>query len=213
MIYPYAVLAAPPAGPLGAGLASEPLITLECGGLTVVAGEVAARPEVAPETLRAHDDVLNRLMRLTDAVLPLRFGQTVAGASELDELARPLTRVWREALARVAGCAQMTVRIFGVSAAPPDPVSGQGEGTRYLEARARAAQLPELEPLRRVVAAYVRGEHVQRGRAELLGSLYHLVERGEVEAYRAALAAASLPWRFTVTGPWAPYAFAAEVGA
>lgn len=92
-----------------------------------------------------------------------------------------------------------------------------GPGARYLAARrARASAAAELGVLAGALAPHVRAERVERSpRAGagpgLLASVYHLVPRPALAAYRAAVdaGAASLsPRRLTLSGPWPPYAFA-----
>jgi len=59
----------------------------------------------------------------------------------------------------------------------------------------------------------VRGERRQRHeRPPLLASVYHLVPRDGLDAYRAALDAATRKARVRVSssGPWPPYAFAPD---
>jgi hypothetical protein len=72
-------------------------------------------------------------------------------------------------------------------------------------------QIPGAEPLRAAVKKWVRAEHLERldGR-RLAGSLYHLVPRGAVPNYRAALerAARTADLTIVISGPWPPYAFA-----
>jgi hypothetical protein len=219
--YVYAVLTEPPRGDAGAGLDAEPLRFVPVAGVLAAVGDMAARPAVSPATLRAHDAVVRRLAAVVDAILPVRFGTLLDGERALaDALAARAPRL-RAALALVAGREQMTLRVFGEPApvAPAEPPPGeQGPGTRYLEARRRRAHcdaaVPELGPLRPWLAPLVRAEAAQRhDAAPLLASVYHLVDRGTAPAYLEAVAVgapALAPVRASATGPWPPYAFAAE---
>jgi hypothetical protein len=118
-----------------------------------------------------------------------------------------------QALARVAGCEQMTLRVWGEQSAPvPEAeAAGPGPGARYLAARRRAREVPEMGTLRQRLGALVRAERVERhDRPPLLATVQHLVARGESARYLAEVDAAGpalRPWRVTVTGPWLPYAF------
>jgi hypothetical protein len=176
---------------------------------------------VSPTTLLAHDAVVRRLAAEVDAILPVRFGTLLHGERALADAIGERAPRLRAALALVAGREQMTLRVFG-TAAPVDaaetPAGERGPGARYLEARRRrarrAAEVPELAPLRPRLAPLVRAEHAERHDAPpLLASVYHLIDRGGADAYREALAAgadALAPTRVSASGPWPPYAFAPE---
>jgi hypothetical protein len=219
--YVYALLGEPPRGDTGAGLGAEPLRFVPIDGVLAAVGDMASPPPVNAATLRAHDAVVRRLAAAVDAILPVRFGTLLDGETALaDAIAGRAPRL-REALALVAGREQMTLRLFGEPAPMEEvaPVGGElGPGARYLEARRRKARrdadVPELAPLRRHLAALVRAEQVQRhDAAPLLASVYHLVDRGRAAAYVDAVAAgadALAPTRAVATGPWPPYAFAPE---
>jgi hypothetical protein len=182
-------------------------------------GEVDGAPAVTARNLRAHDAAVRRLARRVDALLPARFGSVVEGEAALREALRPRGAELSEALRLVAGCEQMTLRVFGGGRAPSPPAAvepprGLGPGARYLAARLRARRVPEIEPLRRALGALVRAERAERHATRpLIASVYHLVPRGRARAYRAALLRTrrdlgSVTVR--ASGPWAPYAFAPE---
>ena len=111
----------------------------------------------------------------------------------------------------------MTVRLF------TGPAPGEGRvgslsaelgprttGTEYLRRRMGETQLPGATILRQAVARWVRAERSERhARGQLAGSLYHLVPRRAVPAYRRALVSAATEAGLTtvVSGPWPPYAF------
>ena len=177
----------------------EPLRLVRCGELLVVTG--AEVPPLTPENLAAQDAVLRRLNVL--ALLPIRFGEKVQDEEELCKLLKPRAAELLEALEKVRGCAQMTLRVFGEPAPPPD-VQG-GPGTRYLESRRRSYSLPEVEPLLERLRPLVRAERIERKeQGNLLGTVYHLVRREDVPSYKEA----SEDPRVAVSGPFPPYAFA-----
>jgi hypothetical protein len=176
----------------------------------------AAPPRPTGTALRAHDATVRRLARGADAVLPFRFGTVVSGRDALRRLLAPRAAELRDALARVAGCEQMTLRVFGEPARErrraPARRAG-GPGARYLGARLREHAVPEIDPIRPALASFVRAERTERHRTPpLLASVYHLVERRRGAAYRAALrrAARAGGVRLRVSGPWPPYAFTPE---
>ena len=221
--YIYALLAEPPRGDAGTGLTAEPLRFVPIGGVLAAVGDMAAPPDVNPATLRAHDAVVRRLAAEVDAILPVRFGTLLEGDRALADAIGERAPRLREALALVAGREQMTLRVFGEPAPAADidaePAPAElGPGTRYLEARRRQtrrdADVPELAPLRPLLAPLVRAEQAQRHEVPpLLASVYHLIDRGGAAAYLDAVAAgapALAPTRASATGPWPPYAFAPE---
>ena len=222
-VYLYAVLGARPASDCGVGLCAERLRIVVVGDLIAVVGDVPMTPEVTAMTLRTQDAVCRRLAAEVDAVLPARFGTVVADDAALTEALVQRRPQLARALGRVAGCEQMTLRVWGespaVSAAPAaTEASGEGPGTRYLADRRRAQihaqHVPELEPLRPRLADLVRAELAERhDRPPLLATVQHLVRRGDGGRYLAEIDAArdSLrPWRVSATGPWLPYAFAED---
>jgi Gas vesicle synthesis protein GvpL/GvpF len=220
-LYVYALLGDGPPPDPGAGLGAEPLRVLRVGDLGAAVGEMAERPALSEAALRAHDAVVRRLAGAVDAILPVRFGALLPEGALTDALATRAVEL-RRALALVAGREQMTLRVFGETAAPEAPAvpsgEGAGPGARYLDERRRqwrrAQDTPEIAPLRPLLAELVRAERVQRhDAAPLLASVYHLVDRGAAAAYLAAVArgaAALTPVRVTAAGPWPPYAFAPE---
>jgi hypothetical protein len=214
LLYLYSVLAEPPTAALGQGLAAEPLSLVACGPLISVVGEMRAPPAVEGTALRGHDATIRRLADLVDAILPARFATMAEDETALRALLEPRTASLGDALRLVAGCEQMTLRVFGPALPPPraatDVPREAGPGTRYLAARFRATTPAGLEPVRAAVAALVRAERITPHRTPpLLASVYHLVRRDDTAAYRQNLAAAHLaPLRVEVSGPWPPYAFA-----
>jgi len=233
-LYLYAVVREEPRGPLGAGLAAEPIVPVRVAGVVVLAGHVDTSPEIDRATLEAHDAVVRRLAALTDALLPVRFGTVIAGGRALEDALAVQRRLLAEALDLVAGREQMTLRVYG-----PSPVatadaratadagetwtdgSAQGPGARYLAARRHdhrvAAALPALDPVRAALAELAHAERIERHTTPpLIASVYHLIARGAVADYRARLdtaLSALEPMRIAVSGPWPAYAFAPGLDA
>lgn len=219
-VYLYAVLGARPASACGSGVCAEPLRLLACGDLVALVGDVPESPAITAMTLRAQDAVLRRLAAEVDALLPVRFGTLVADDTTLAEALAQRGPQLAQALERVAGCEQMTLRVWGdggaVAAVAPDgEAMPGGPGTRYLagrrRAQARAQHVPEVDALRQRLGDLVRAERAERhDRPPLLATVQHLVARGAGARYVACIdeARASLrPWRVSVTGPWLCYAF------
>jgi Gas vesicle synthesis protein GvpL/GvpF len=221
MIYLYALVDEESSGPLGEGVVGEPLQVIPQGGLAAVAGEIPERPRPDRETLERQDAVVRRLAERFGAILPARFGEAFADEAALAKRLAPREREVAAALALVRGCVQMTLRVFGEPEPHPEPeaIPAGGPGTRYLAARQReierAHSLPEIEPLREALRPLLRAERIERRESAgpLLGTAYHLVLRGQSDAYLTALEAARERIggrRVAATGPWPPYAFAPE---
>jgi len=217
-LYVYAVVGATARG-LGRGLSGRPLRLVRCGGVLAVVSARDAAPAVTPANLRAHDAIVRRLATKVDALLPARFGSLVDDERALHEALAPRAVELGQALALVAGCEQMTLRVYG-RAHPSDEAgadavpAGVGPGARYLGRRLRALRVPEIEPLRRALGGLVRAERAERhGTPPLIASVYHLVPRGRTRAYRAAILEVRARLgdvSVRASGPWAPYAFAPE---
>jgi hypothetical protein len=221
MIYLYALVDEEPSGPLGEGFAGEPLRVIPQGRLAAVTSEIPDRPRPDRETLERQDAVVRRLAERFGALLPARFGEAFADEAALANRLAPREGEVSEALSLVRGCVQMTLRVFGEPEPPPEPEAAPavGPGTRYLAGRRReierAHSLPEIEPLREALRPLLRAERIERHEAAgpLLGTAYHLVLRGQSDAYLATLESAKGRIggrRVAATGPWPPYAFAPE---
>jgi gas vesicle protein GvpL/GvpF len=202
MIGLYAIVTTVPAG--ATDPAGTPLRVVKAGSLVALAGPPS--PGVSPEALRAHEATVRKIADKTDACLPARFG---AAAEDEAALIRELERREAEltaALDLVRGREQMTLR---VRTSPPARKAGRRRsGTRYLEDRRRSQQAPELDPLRTRLRGLIRAEKIERA-SEVLVSVYHLVDRGQAEAYARAIAAQPLDGlEVSVSGPWPAWSFA-----
>ena len=189
----------------------EGLRLVRCGEVSAVVGEAETGP-ATPEALAAHDAVVRRLADRFDALLPVRFGERAKDEAELAKLLAPRTVQLLEALERVRGCAQMTLRVFGEPGPIEEPTEG-GPGTRYLEARRRARTLPEIAPLLDALRPLVRDERTLRhDQGSYFGTAYHLVRREDLPAYLFLVRSVETGPKVTLSGPWAPYAFAPGLG-
>ena len=183
----------------------------------------AAPPVVSEAELRSQHHVVNGIFNQTDDLLPVRFGAWI----DRDELSKVVSRQQesiRHALQLVRGRAQMTIRFLAPSTVRAEDQQSRRypeSGTEYLRTRRDAQHwMPdEATALKAAVRDLVVAERFSP-RAEAAGSstrvklgpvasLYHLISRDAVTAYSAA----TLPFRnatVTVTGPWAPFAFAPD---
>jgi hypothetical protein len=207
-------------------MSGEALRVVSCGKLLAVVGDLSASPAVTSTTLREHDRTIRRMSGITDAVLPLRFGSMVDGEIELARRLEPAEAALEAALVRVAGREQMTVRVYErqargeaitrSTAAALEAAVDLGPGARYLLERRRAHEHdPHRAALDAVLAApasFIRAQRLEpHGSPPLIASIHHLIDRGQGEAYAAALHAGTadlVDAAVTVSGPWPPYAFA-----
>lgn len=205
-------IARPPL-PSTLGVAGARLQVFAVGSIAVIAAP-ASRPSAAIEAaLRAQHGIVVALARRVDPLLPVRYG-TRATIETLGDLLRPSLPRLDEALDRVGGRRQMTVRILGPRplGRPPTVVTS---GRAYLAER-MAGTAPVPDELARLVASlrpFVVDQRLRLGRGDIRATLYHLIEKGDVSRYSRVLAAALQempPWRGVVSGPWPPFAFAPD---
>lgn len=226
-LYLYGIVDAGPEA-LGHGLAGEALRRVG-GGPRAVVGEPPEPPRPEPASLAAHDAVVRRLAEQAPALLPARFGQWLPDERALTDWLAAHARELAESLAQVAGCVQMTLRVYGETELEPQrpsetpaeiPIESRieaGPGTRYLEQRRRDVErehsLPEIAPLREALRPLLKAERIERPATpgRLRATAYDLIARDVSGDYSRIVAevAPDLPdWRVTVSGPWPPYAFA-----
>lgn len=187
------------------------------GSICAAVERVSERPAISEMALRDQHDVVARLARNADAILPARFGSLI----ELHELERMIARhehTIEEALELVRGREQMTLRLFAASSqAPSDAtaVTSPSSGTAYLAMRAAAGAVPpEVERVRAKLGSLVVAERVERGEGRLHATVWHLITRGSSARYQtgvARLADDLAPLRPAVSGPWPPFAFAPAI--
>jgi Gas vesicle synthesis protein GvpL/GvpF len=174
-------------------------------------------PVVSEQALRDQHQVIAHLHARSDALLPARFGACL-DARELESIVEQRRKVIVEALRLVRGRSQMTIRLLVAELTGPVRAAAGGKetatGTEYLESRrASMSALPaELSAASEAVRGITVGERFESGRARAAAMLYHLVDRGQIAAYRDQLAGVgSDDGRLTVTGPWAPFAFTPDL--
>jgi hypothetical protein len=197
------------------GAQGEPLVLLPFRQAVVVAGNVAAKPPIDADSLTAQDALVRQLHERAAALLPMRFGMTIADATMLDQSlnARLIDR-----LQMVRRCEQMVVRVFGATANPDAPARAGGfaadlSGRSYLEQRVRAHKgSAELGAIAAAAAPLQREVRIEPAtQPGVHGSVYHLIERGKSDEYRTVIerAVATLPdVRVMISGPSPAYAFA-----
>jgi hypothetical protein len=161
----------------------------------------------------AHGGVVEALVDLAAAVLPVRFGE---GAGDDHALGRALAErstELRRALDRVRGCVEVGLRIAGDDPARPRFAAN---GVAYMQALREAE-----EERRRTIGALHEGLALVARElrvdapvpAGLRFSAAYLVERGALAAVRdrtERFASRNPQLSVLCTGPWAPYSFVEE---
>lgn len=205
---------------------------LQCiaqGELVALVSPVAELARVdTPEAVElvAYERVIRSQHAVAD-VVPMRFGSVLpdeaAVRAHLDEQRAAYLR----SLARVAGCVEMGVRaLVSVPHSPvaPEPAANPSarSGVDYLKARQRRhsaeSQLRDQctmleQSLLSMVASLCREHRVElapaRSGVPTLCSVYFLVPREQVPAFRAALSPVTDgdSARATLSGPWPPFNF------
>lgn len=220
LLYVYGVVDGLPAE-LGEGIDGAPLRSVAVGRVAAVASEHASAPESSEDHLWQHEAVLERLLE-RGPVLPMRFGASVAGDRELEELLRAREDEFVELLAGVRGAVELCVRAeLPAADPPPDPDGGTAtarpSGTEYMRGRGRALREAEgarerlhgrLSDLSR--RSTVLGARAVRGRDGVFRGAYLVdVERVDAFARCAEGLASEFGGELSCTGPWPPYSFVA----
>jgi len=203
------------------GVDGAAVTVVRAGDLLAITSSLASgtpEPDDLPalEALaRAHDRVVAAVSQLT-TVLPFRLGTVHLGRSGVVGVLRDRHAAFGAALDRVAGCVELGVKAYAV--ARPAPVGAPGSGREYL---AQRRERQEAERRAVAVAGRVGADllhlardghaHSAQASTNLLNASY-LVDTASVDGFVARVAALdrALPeLDLVVTGPWAPYSFAA----
>jgi hypothetical protein len=210
-LYLYAIVDERPRQALGNGIGRRPLSVVRAGKAYVVVERAEPR-EATASALVAQDRIVRRIARVSSSVLPLRFASTAPDRAALEALLQPLAAPLEHALERVRDAVQFTLRVSGRRARAERAARDAGPGTRWLAKRMARHRVPEIAIVTEATRPFVRDARSERhDRPPLVASVYHLVERKDVRAWRAALER-TVPElegvHIRTTGPWPPYAFA-----
>jgi gas vesicle protein GvpL/GvpF len=194
------------------GIQGEALALVRLDGALLVAGEVEATSPVDEAALNAQDALVRQLHERAAALLPMRFGST-ATTQEDARRAIATTPKLLERLTAVRGAEQMIVRVLGERSRVRTAIPTEGSGARYLEALAEARRAPpELLAIAAAGRALQRDVRIEPAEQPgVIGSVYHLIDRGRADEYRALIDDAARGMdqvRVRVSGPSPAYAFA-----
>jgi glycosyltransferase involved in cell wall biosynthesis len=222
VLYVYALVDADGGSPLPAetGHGGAPLCVVARGRVAAI----CSRHEhidlaVEAEHLWRHERVAEALMD-EHAVLPVRFGTTVADDDALGAMLDERQAEFADALDRVRGRVEMTVKAMWTPPAPPvEPADGgESPGRTYLlgrlETRTAAVALADAIHAR-LAAQAVDARRQVLVTPRLLLSAAYLVDRRDVDALLAASddAARRHPEvELLCIGPWPPHTFAQAAG-
>jgi Gas vesicle synthesis protein GvpL/GvpF len=216
--YVFALVDRPPAGPKGKGLSGALGLRSVPGGLAVVERRADVPPaEFGP--LKRHHDVVAALAARVPAILPVRFG-TLLDDDAIDDALADRGEEIEQALEAVRYRVQFTWRRKArtsrrAPARTKVEETSDLSGTDYLRRAARTAKPSppaSWRSLRAALAPLISAEVYQSATATTPESLYHLVARDTVARYStAATELRRADAALTLTGPWAPFAFAPRV--
>ncbi|MDT4969135.1 MAG: hypothetical protein QOJ64_3872 [Acidobacteriota bacterium] len=234
-LYAYCVTEELPAGSVDSmpGIDGAQSFLIQSGNLAAVVSAVdVERIDVTREHVLGHERVVRGLLSMTTP-LPFRFG-TVVDEPELRSYLESHHSSILSQLERVRGCVEMSVKVIwdlerikreaSEMEEAEDP-HGQHQATNQSGTAFLAAKKREIEGASLLKE---RGEAVATWLMECLGdsvrdavmnvqpsqplvlAAAHLVERGQLEEYRAALGSAREArneLHFLTSGPWPPYSF------
>jgi hypothetical protein len=196
------------------GVDGAPLERRELDGFEAVLSRRARRTDDG--TLRAdalaHGGVVEALVELAAAVLPVRFGEGADGDRELAHTVGERSPDLRRALDRVRGCVEVGLRVSGADQTRLAPAA---TGAAYMQALRSA----EEERQRTIVALHdelallSRETRVEAPAPAGPFAAAYLVERDALPELRdraASFADAHPQLAVLCTGPWAPYSFAGD---
>ena len=205
------------------GLDGTPVRVVDAGPVVAWVSDLdEAAVSVSVERVRAHDAVVRAVLEM-HTPLPARFGQTFPDDAALGTAVERRREALLQAVARVWGTVEMTVRALldPSPAAGGNPLTGES-GREYLawlreRQRAEREARAQADFLHKRISDAVLGTVREEARAAPARSsacslsVSHLVPRDAVTAYRLtirALIESDPQLRLMVSGPWAPYSFA-----
>jgi hypothetical protein len=183
------------------GLDGAPISSVRVDGIDVVVSRHDRALSADRAHVLAHGRVVEALVDLSAAVLPVRFGEGADDLESLVTVVRDAAPILLRGLEHVRGCVEVGLRVSS-DAAPA--ALGASTGTEYLRLRHRAAG-PEAA-LDRELRGLARDAHPG---AYLVPVAAVDVVKQRVRAFASAHPELSV----LCTGPWAPYSFADDRAA
>lgn len=225
-LYLYGIVGFPP--PLRRqirGLGGRPVFPVPHRDLAAVVSQSSLKLWPVDEAhLALHETVVEAVMG-SRSILPVRFNTLLRTREAVLALLDERSQTFRSALKRVAGKAELGLRVLweppGDAPATVDQeTGGDGPGTEYLyrrlreerhRARLRASGERLIQKLQASFHSLAVESWLQRFPTErLLFTGAYLVERDRVDAFREGVAKTREEFSglsFLLTGPWPPYHF------
>lgn len=209
MIHLYAFAHGLSAPPAANGLRGAPLERVDVDGIAAIYSrhEGDGLAEATRDLALAHGSVISAVDASAEAVLPVRFGERFGEVADLRAAVRARRSALEASLARVAGCAEIGLRVLG-SEPEHEPAA---TGTEYMQ-RLRAAGTGPAPALHRALEALSRDVRISPRAGHLLSASY-LVPRDRLDEVRHVVETWTAEHRdipVICTGPWAPFTFATE---
>lgn len=225
-----------PACPTLKGVREQAVWVLQCEDLCAAVSPAAEpspagrdsnhAPQIAD--LLAYAKVVEAFHR-RESVVPMRYGCSFPGPAEVRAWVCSRAAQLRALLRRVDGCVEMGVRALPLETSPPPPSLARAAaaatavrpGAAYLSARRLELALAQrCDRIAQMVAERLGGRF-RESTAEtgywnrgLMVSLYFLVERRRLHAFRATFSRiASRQASLMLSGPWPPYNFVCGAAA
>ena len=211
----YAITDAPDVRPDLRGAGGVPIEAVRASGLIALTSQHVTVPELDEETIWSFDHVIESVME-QGAVLPVRFGTTLATTDEVATMLARGSEGFADKLERVRGAVELSVNGIWPDASQPVAANAAITGTDYMQDR--------LAPQRRAhdLAAQIHAQLDARARASrhrvltrpsVAVSAAFLVDRGsEGEFVNAVtrLDAQLEDAELVCTGPWPAYSFVTD---
>jgi hypothetical protein len=207
VIHVYAITAGLDGLPEVEGIGGAPPQRLSCDGFDLVVSE-HDELEATEDAVVAHARVVEKLVPLTDALLPARFGLEFDDKLSLEEAVQKRGGKLGESLEHVRGRVELGLRVVGGEPGEEEPPPATGRA--YLEARAAENRLGR--ELHESLAARADGAtRAEQPDPRLVLSSAYLVDPDTIPAFLGAveeLKSQHPGLTFALTGPWPPYNFA-----
>ncbi len=220
-----------PARPSIRGVRGQAIWILECGEVCAALSETSPSPDdrhdpATPpklEDLLAYAKAIEALSR-GETVVPMRYGCRFETVGEARTWMRRGEKHLRAMLHRLHGCVEMGVRALLLETGPPGSLARRAavgpfkSGAEYLATRkAELALTQRCERAAQLVREAMAGcfrecvADAGCGHARPMASMYFLVERTRLGAFRAAFSRIALAdAALMLSGPWPPYNFVCE---
>ncbi|MEM1125603.1 MAG: GvpL/GvpF family gas vesicle protein [Bacteroidota bacterium] len=218
MLYLYA-FCRPPLPPDVPGLHKTMLRAIPVGALVAAVSDLDTPPSAGAPHLWAHEHAVETLMQ-TRPVLPVRFGTMLHDAEHLQAVTAPQEAAMHEALARVDGHVELSVRALAAEPPLPPAEAPPRTGTDYLrqrQAQLSAEQADHQQAQQRAAALHAQlaplaadSTYEARRTARMVLTGAYLVPADQQDAFQDAVAALQTQHpdlAFLCTGPWPPYHF------